>query len=88
MGPDEPKLWSETVVARLADLRPEVYGPWGELEGRAKADQLATALKPYGIATGQVWGTTEGGKGANRRGVERVDLVKAVTERDKKRDAG
>nr|WP_285734398.1 cell division protein FtsK [Kitasatospora phosalacinea] len=88
MGPDEPKLWSETVVSRLAELRPDVYGPWAALEGRAKADQLASALKPYGITTGQVWGTPpEGGKGANRRGIERTDIAKAVTERDKKRDA-
>lgn len=88
MGPDEPKLWSETIVARLAELRADAYGPWGELEGRAKADQLVTALKPYGITTGQVWGTTEDGKGANRRGITRTDITKAVTERDKKRDAG
>ncbi|WP_373295571.1 cell division protein FtsK [Kitasatospora griseola] len=87
MGPDEPKLWSETIVARLAELRPDVYGPWAELEGRAKADQLVAALKPYGITTGQVWGTTEDGKGANRRGITRDDLAKAVTERDKKRAA-
>ncbi|WP_043916334.1 cell division protein FtsK [Kitasatospora griseola] len=88
MGPDEPKLWSETIVARLAELRPNVYGPWAELEGRAKADQLASALKPYGITTGQVWGTApEGGKGANRRGIDRADLTKAITERDKKRAA-
>ncbi|MFF2630062.1 cell division protein FtsK [Kitasatospora griseola] len=87
MGPDEPKLWSETIVARLAELRPDVYGPWAELEGRAKADQLVAALKPYGITTGQVWGTTEDGKGANRRGITRDDIAKAVTERDKKRAA-
>ncbi|MFI8457655.1 cell division protein FtsK [Kitasatospora sp. NPDC085464] len=88
MDPDEPKLWSETIAARLAELRPDAYGPWAELEGRAKADQIATALKPYGVTTGQVWGTTEGGKGANRRGVERDHITKAVTERDKKHDAG
>ncbi|MFJ4677132.1 cell division protein FtsK [Kitasatospora sp. NPDC088783] len=87
MGPDEPKLWSETVVSRLAELRPDIYGPWAELEGRAKADQLVAALKPYGITTGQVWGTTEDGKGANRRGITRDDIAKAVTERDKKRGA-
>ncbi|MFJ9693667.1 cell division protein FtsK [Kitasatospora sp. NPDC101183] len=88
MSPDEPKLWSETIVTRLAELRPDAYGPWGALEGRAKADQLVTALKPHGIATGQVWGTTEDGRGANRRGITRTDVLKAVTERDKKRDAG
>ncbi|MGW6916677.1 cell division protein FtsK [Kitasatospora sp. NPDC054939] len=88
MGPDEAKLWSETIVARLAELRPDAYGPWAGMEGRAKADQLVTALKPYGIATGQVWGTTADGKGANRRGITRTDVLKVVTERDKNRDAG
>ncbi|MCX4754294.1 cell division protein FtsK [Kitasatospora purpeofusca] len=88
VGPDEPKLWSETVVARLGELRPDAYGAWAGLEGRGKADQLVTALKPYGIATGQVWGTAEDGKGANRRGITRADILKSVTERDKKRDAG
>ncbi|RKT18152.1 S-DNA-T family DNA segregation ATPase FtsK/SpoIIIE [Streptomyces sp. 1114.5] len=88
MGPDEPKLWSETIATRLAELRPDAYGPWAALEGRAKADQIATALRPYGITTGQVWGTTDAGKGANRRGVERDHITRAVTERDKKRDAG
>ncbi|WTU05087.1 cell division protein FtsK [Kitasatospora sp. NBC_00070] len=88
MGPDEAKVWSETIVTRLAELRPDAYGPWGELEGRAKGDQIATALKPYGVTTGQVWGTTDGGKGANRRGIERDDVTRAVTERNKKRDAG
>ncbi|PYC80585.1 cell division protein FtsK [Streptomyces tateyamensis] len=85
---DEPKVWSETVVDRLAELRPDVYGPWAELTGRAKPDQLGTALKPYGISTVQVWGATEAGKGANRRGIVRTDILAAVTERDRNRDAG
>ncbi|WTU05193.1 cell division protein FtsK [Kitasatospora sp. NBC_00070] len=88
MGPDEPKLWSVTVVARLAELRPDAYGLWGELEGRAKADQLVTALKPYGITTGDVWGTTDDGKGTSRKGITRADITRVVTERNKKRDAG
>ncbi|MFJ9541918.1 cell division protein FtsK [Streptomyces sp. NPDC101225] len=78
---EEPKVWSETVVARLAELRPEVYGGWD-------AEGLAAALKPYGIATAQVWGKTESGKGANRRGIERARITTAVAERDGKRDAG
>ncbi|MEE1929837.1 cell division protein FtsK [Streptomyces sp. TRM 70351] len=80
VGADEPKLWSETVVARLAELRPEVYGDWG-------GEQLTAALKPYGVKTGQVWGTTEGGKGANRRGIKRADIVAAIAERDGSADA-
>ncbi|MEY9946258.1 cell division protein FtsK [Kitasatospora sp. GAS1066B] len=76
----EAKAWSETVVARLAELRPEVYGGWAP-------DQLAAALKPHGISTGQVWGTAEDGKGANRRGITRAHISAAAAERDQKRDA-
>ncbi|MFF4420491.1 cell division protein FtsK [Streptomyces sp. NPDC001549] len=77
---EEPKLWSEVVVARLAELRPDVYGGW-------EPEQLAYVLKPYGVPTIQVWGKTEAGKGANRRGIVRADIVKASAERDGKRDA-
>ncbi|WP_308294021.1 cell division protein FtsK [Streptomyces sp. UNOC14_S4] len=77
---DKPKLWNEVTVARLADLRPEVYGEW-------TAEQLTAALKPYGIRTVQVWGTTEDGKGANRRGIRRADVVSAIAERDGKQEA-
>nr|WP_134002580.1 cell division protein FtsK [Streptomyces sp. 846.5] len=74
---NEAKVWSETVTARLAELRPTVYGGWAP-------DQLAAALKPLGVATGQVWGTTADGKGANRRGITRADITKAIAERDGK----
>jgi S-DNA-T family DNA segregation ATPase FtsK/SpoIIIE len=84
----EPKLWSETVVTRLAELRPDAYGPWAGMEPEDRAAQLTNALKPYGIRTGQVWGTTEDGKGANRRGITRDDITKAITERDGKRGPG
>lgn len=85
LGRREDKVWSETIVDRLAEFAPTVYGEWADLEGRAKADQLAAALKPYGITTGQVWGKTEGGKGANRRGIERQHIIEAITQRNKKR---
>ncbi|MEO3839887.1 cell division protein FtsK [Streptomyces sp. B22F1] len=71
----KPKLWNESVLARLADLRPEVYGEWN-------TDQLTAALRPHGIRTVQVWGTTEDGKGANRRGIRRADILRAIAERD------
>ncbi|MBT2381483.1 cell division protein FtsK [Streptomyces sp. ISL-111] len=77
---EEPKLWSEVVVARLADLRPDVYGGWDP-------EALAAALKPHGVPTGQVWGKTEAGKGANRRGIERSRILTVIAERDGKRDA-
>ncbi|MCC3777149.1 hypothetical protein [Streptomyces sp. UNOB3_S3] len=71
----ESKAWSETVVARLAELRPDAYAGWGP-------EQLTSALKPYGIRTTQMWGTTEDGKGANRRGIKRDHVLKAIAERD------
>ena len=79
----ESKVWSETVVERLAELRPTVYAGW-------RAEQLAAALRPHGVTTGrQVWATDPAtGKGANRKGIHRADVVTAVTERDRKRRAG
>ncbi|MGH8881755.1 MAG: cell division protein FtsK, partial [Stackebrandtia sp.] len=78
----EEKVWSETAAARLAEHRPEVYDGW-------TGEQLAAALKPYGVPTGrQVWGRTDDGKGANRRGLHRDDLTKAVTRRDEMAGGG
>ncbi|KIF69280.1 cell division protein FtsK [Streptomyces sp. AcH 505] len=78
---EEPKVWSEIVVARLAELRPDVYGGW-DPEG------LSAALKPHGVSTVQVWGKTAAGKGANRKGIERSRITTTVAERDGRRDAG
>ncbi|MEV0527078.1 cell division protein FtsK [Streptomyces sp. NPDC050439] len=72
---EESKVWSETLLARLVELRPDIYGEW-------TLEQLAAALKPLGIRTGQVWGTTGSGKGVNRRGIKRADILKAVAVRD------
>jgi S-DNA-T family DNA segregation ATPase FtsK/SpoIIIE len=75
----EPKVWSETVVERLAELRPQEYAD-------LTRDQLTAALKPYGITTGQVWGTDPTtGKGANRRGIDRQHIADAVAERKRNR---
>jgi DNA segregation ATPase FtsK/SpoIIIE, S-DNA-T family len=75
----EPKAWTETVVERLAGLRPDVYG------GLTR-DQLTAALRPWGITTGQVWGTDPAtGKGANRRGIDRTHITEAVAERNRNR---
>ncbi|MEU8350292.1 cell division protein FtsK [Streptomyces sp. NPDC048845] len=84
---DEPKVWSEAVVDRLAELRPEVYGPWAEMEPKAKAEQLTAALKPYGITTQQISRRIDGAR-VNKRGILRADITTAITERNKKRDAG
>ncbi|PXY17300.1 cell division protein FtsK [Prauserella coralliicola] len=82
---DEAKLWSEIVVDRLAQLRPDAYGSWAALDGRGKANQLAGALKPYGVDTIQVYGRTADGKNANRRGVERAAVL-AAAERHRARN--
>jgi len=81
IGADEAKVWTDTVVERLAALRPEAYAD-------LTRDQLTAALKPYGIATGQVWGTDPDGKGRNRRGIDRQHITEAVAERNRKRQAG
>ncbi|WP_432188652.1 cell division protein FtsK [Streptomyces sp. Tue6028] len=84
---DEAKPWNHVTVDRLAELRPEKYGPWGEMAPADKARQLTTALKPYGVSTGQVARRVKG-KTVNRTGFERSHIVTAIAERDRNRDAG
>lgn len=76
----EDKVWNETVVERLAALRPEVYGGW-------KPEQLTAALKPYGIKTDQI-GRRIDGKTVNRRGIERQHIADTVAERNRRRASG
>jgi DNA segregation ATPase FtsK/SpoIIIE, S-DNA-T family len=78
--PSEAKVWSETVLERLAGLRPDLYGT-------LTRDQLTAALRAYGVTTGQVWGTTPDGRGANRRGIDRRAVADAATQRDRRRRA-
>ncbi|WP_232074771.1 hypothetical protein [Phytohabitans suffuscus] len=81
VGPNEERVWSETVAVRLAELRPEVYGGWN-------AKSVAAALEPYGIDTSQVWGTDPTtGKGANRKGIRRVDVAERIAHRNRRREA-
>ncbi|MFD8308103.1 cell division protein FtsK [Streptomyces sp. NPDC059690] len=87
LGKGEAKVWSETIVDRLADLRPDVYGPWVELEAKPKAEALTAALKPFGVGTEQI-GRRVDGKTVNKRGIKREDLAAAITQRNEKRDAG
>lgn len=87
LGKGEAKVWSETIVDRLADLRPEAYGPWADLEPKPKAEALTAALKPFGVATEQI-GRRIDGKTVNKRGIKRDDLATAITQRNEKRDAG
>ncbi|MBW1604191.1 cell division protein FtsK [Streptomyces sp. JJ66] len=78
IGTDEEQVWCETIAARLAELRPEVYGGW-------KGENVTSAVKPHGIKTKQVWGTTEDGQGKNRRGIHRPDIANAIAERNRNR---
>ncbi|PPK94224.1 S-DNA-T family DNA segregation ATPase FtsK/SpoIIIE [Kineococcus xinjiangensis] len=73
-GPE--KEWSEVLVEKLAELRPDVYTGWD-------AGDLAGAVAPFGIDTVQI-GRREGGKVVNRRGITRTDIRAALTERDEK----
>ena len=69
---DQAKIWNQTVVARLAELRPDRYGGW-------EPEQLTAALKPHGVSVGQVWGTDPAtGEGANRRGITRAQVIEAA----------
>lgn len=77
----EAKVWNETVVARMAAHNPDAYAGW-------EPETLTAALKPHGVTVGQVWGTTPDGKGANRRGITRDHITTAITDRNRKRDAG
>ena len=69
---DQAKVWNQTVVAGLAELRPDRYGGW-------EPEQLTAALKPHGVSVGQVWGTDPvTGEGANRRGITRAQVIEAA----------
>lgn len=83
---DEPKIWLETLAARLAELRPDTYGAWASADGETRARALSAALKPYGVTTTQVWAATPTGKGANRRGLLRADLHTTHQQRQQDRD--
>ncbi|MFF0030270.1 cell division protein FtsK [Streptomyces avermitilis] len=85
LGKGETKVWSETIVDRLATLRPETYGPWADLEPKPKAEALTAALKPFGIGTGQISRRIDGEQ-VNKRGIKRDDVAAAITERNKKRE--
>jgi S-DNA-T family DNA segregation ATPase FtsK/SpoIIIE len=73
----EERVWNERIAARLAELRPEVYGGW-------KGENVTSALKPHGIRTRDVAGTTDDGTRTTRRGIVRADLLKAIAERNEK----
>lgn len=71
----EEQVWNERVAARLAELRPDVYGGW-------EAANVTAALKPWAVTIRDVWGQTDDGEKATRRGFRRADVVAAVTRRE------
>ncbi|MFD5227012.1 cell division protein FtsK [Streptomyces qaidamensis] len=73
----EERVWNERIAARLAELRPDIYGGW-------KGENVTSALKPHGIRTRDVAGTTDDGTRTTRRGIVRADLLKAIAERNEK----
>ncbi|MEW2316964.1 cell division protein FtsK [Streptomyces bauhiniae] len=73
----EERVWNERIAARLAELRPDVYAGW-------KGENVTSALKPHGIRTRDVAGTTDDGTRTTRRGITRADLLKAIAERNEK----
>ncbi|MFJ5270506.1 cell division protein FtsK [Streptomyces sp. NPDC088358] len=76
----EERVWNERIAARLAELRPDVYGGW-------KGENVTSALKPHGIRTRDVAGTTDDGTRTTRRGIVRADILKAMTDRNEKPSA-
>jgi S-DNA-T family DNA segregation ATPase FtsK/SpoIIIE len=77
LEPGEERAWSETICARLAQRWADSYDGWDPTT-------LANALRGFGVETGQVWGRTPTGEGANRRGVARQALLDAIGERDQR----
>ncbi|USQ86989.1 cell division protein FtsK [Streptomyces phaeoluteigriseus] len=77
---DEEQMWCERIAARLAEAWPDVYGEWNTAS-------VAPALKPWGVATTDVWATADDGKGTTKRGIKRTDVAAALTRRDADRAA-
>jgi DNA segregation ATPase FtsK/SpoIIIE, S-DNA-T family len=75
--PGEDAAWNETLLERLTNLRPDVYGRW-------EPAQLTAALAVHHIKAGQI-GRRIDGKTVNRRGPARADITAAVTRRNQNR---
>jgi S-DNA-T family DNA segregation ATPase FtsK/SpoIIIE len=76
----EDAVWNETLLERLSNLRPDVYGRW-------EPAQLTAALAGHGIRAGQI-GRRIDGKTVNRRGPAHTDVMAAVTRRNQNRGGG
>jgi S-DNA-T family DNA segregation ATPase FtsK/SpoIIIE len=67
---DEDRLWTEELLARLAEHDPQVYREWD-------AEALSAVLRRFGITPTQIWR-----QGRNRRGYLRADIARAVGQDD------
>ncbi len=76
---DAPKVWSQDLLPRLVEHRPDTYTGW-------TATDLGNAAAAYGVRTVQI-GKREGGKVVNRRGIDRADVLTAITLREDNRAA-
>lgn len=74
--PGGGEVWSERLVAALAELRPDVYAGW-------TPEQLAKAVTP--LKTHQIW---DGEQKANRRGLARDEVVEMAARRRLTRSGG
>ncbi|MGV9308519.1 hypothetical protein ACWDLG_34535 [Nonomuraea sp. NPDC003727] len=70
---DQDREWNEVLCARLAELRPSVYGGW-------QSEQLTSALKPHGVKVTDI-GRRIDGKKYTRRGIYLSSLTQAITDR-------
>jgi S-DNA-T family DNA segregation ATPase FtsK/SpoIIIE len=74
----EEKVWLQTLADRLAELRPELYGAYADLDPTTKAKQLSAMLRPHKVRSKDVWGDDGKGGKANLKGVEVADVMDAV----------
>ena len=76
----ENRAWSETLLARLVEHRPDAYHGW-------TTSDLGNALGAYGITTIQIGRRLNGGKVTNRKGITRDTLTTALTQRGERLSA-
>ncbi|WP_116245612.1 DUF3631 domain-containing protein [Nocardiopsis sp. FIRDI 009] len=71
---DVDAVWSVRLIDALADYRPDLYAAWLDIaDEKARATQLANALKPFKVATRQL-----NREGKNKRGLDREAIEKAA----------
>jgi hypothetical protein len=66
----DDRLWTEDLLARLAEHDPVTYSQWD-------AEALSAVLRRFGITPTQIWR-----QGRNRRGYLRAEIARVVGEDD------